>query len=237
MADVSAIVPNKAFIDFAPSVVSIEDDSPNAELIRGIEAMIFAELGVEGISLNADTYEDEEINVELKDLFWDELLVRSQQKFALKHRPVITFTTLKIVESRKVSDGTPEIVSVVPRNTYHVDEQGIVTLLQASQPFFQQGQLYQSVMYGYLTWPKGKAVMLATYDAGIDFLTNPPQSDQRTRILRLLMLQMFSRLHQMQKQDLWYQTGVSGDMGTINLLRTDFSAEEKGLLRAFVKLS
>lgn len=237
MADISEIVPNQAFLAFVPQAGSIEENSPNAELIRGIEAMVYSELGINGITLAKQTYTDEEIHVERPDLLWDNMLTRSQQKLVLRNKPVISFTELKVVESRKASDGTPDVTTVVPRNAYHVDKYGIITLLQPYQPIYQLGQVYQTAIFGWLTWPKGRAVMLATYEAGIDLDTTNPTADARTRLLRLLILQMFARLQQMQKQNLWYQEATTSNVGgTLNLLRTDFTMEERALMNAFMRL-
>ena len=85
-------------------------------------------------------------------------------------------------------------------------------------------------------FPTGPGSMVADYTAGFDLEDEAVLATDSFLSLKLLLLMMIDRVHQLQRQELWYQQGVSAVAGSITtFIRVDMTAEERDLFNKFVE--
>lgn len=238
MADAGAIVTNQEVLGFVPTMKQV--GVAETLIIQAVEGLANAELGniSGGLSVGTKDYEDEEITIAEGELRWDQILVLPRRQFILKHRPVTEFTTLKIVSERSPTDGTPLNTFTVAPNAYHVDRPtGIVSLIQ----YLDQSAVPRTLLMPpgiYTSFPKGVAVMLATYTAGIVIDGEPPDTNPAVvAMMKLFILQVIARLYKLQHGEQFLDKGINTDFGTLDLLRVKFTQEEILMLEGIAKLA
>jgi hypothetical protein len=227
MPNEARIVTNQEVIKFIPSISTIEDKNGDSIVIKTVEVWLFTSLKNRGVCIPETDFEAEEIDIFQENLSYGNILTRGITSFKLKNRPVAQFNSLKIVNSRSALDGTIEDTTTIPRNYYRVSTRGIVSMLRPVSEF---------VGISSQVFPTGPGSMVADYTAGFDLLDDDVLATDSFQSLKLLLLMMIDRVHQLQRQELWYQQGVSAVAGSITtFIRVDMTAEERDLFNKFVE--
>ena len=226
MANAGQLVTNQEVIDFCKTIQTIESGKSVWNLIQAAEFLCFSQLRSTGVEIQQTTHNDEEITIDPGDLRYEELVVRRRNSFRLRFRPVVTFSSLRIVEGYN-SVGVPNLFVTIPRSSYHVNSRtGIVTLLEPIVSNF----------YATFSFPAGTAVMLATYDAGYDLTDEDILVQPQFPMLKQAVLQVISRFHKLLISDSWHEQAQNSEFGIIDFIRAGLAPEDLAMLNGFQRL-